>query len=295
MRIILTTILLLFVLSSCQKLDSNLFSADSDIEAYLWDDFTGEREFHIGDGFAIDENELYPFTVESDFEGDKALIHALYMGDRTTISSDSIIVYCHGNTGHMDFYWERAKLLYYSGGKSRYGVLMMDYRGFGLSGGTVNEPALAKDVEACIAWLKEQGAKEENIVMYGFSLGSIPAIQICMEEQYEPMKLFLEAPIGNIDAMVQGGSSLSMPSSFFTEIEADNIARIEHVDQPLFLLHGRADSFLPYLSHGKPIYDNHRGNGKDLKVVDGGEHGDTPDVMGLEAYMMTVHEFIQSK
>jgi alpha/beta superfamily hydrolase len=286
--------LILFTLISCQKLDSNLFNADTDIESYLWDEFTGAREFHIGDDFPIDESEMFSFTVESDFKGDKALIHALYMGDRSTISSDTILVYCHGNAGHMDYYWERVKLLYYSGGKSRYGVLMMDYRGFGLSEGRVNEPALAKDVEACITWLKEQGAREEHMVMYGFSLGSIPAIQICMEDKYEPMKLFLEAPIGNIDAMVQGGSSLSMPSSFFTEIEADNIARIKDVDQALFLLHGRADSFLPYLSHGKPIFDNHRGSEKNSIVVDEGEHGDTPKVMGLQEYMQTLDQFIRS-
>ena len=35
----------------------------------------------------------------------------------------------------MDFYWQRAKLLANVGGKNRFGVMYLDYRGYGLSEG----------------------------------------------------------------------------------------------------------------------------------------------------------------
>jgi alpha/beta superfamily hydrolase len=286
--------LLALSLYSCQKLDSNLFSADNSIETYLWDDYPGDREFHIGPDFPVPENEFHTFSVESVYQSDRATIQGVYLGDLATIQEDTIIVYCHGNTGHMDFYWERMKLLYYTGEKSRYGVLMMDYRGFGLSEGTVNEAALAHDVAACIDWLTGQGASEDKLILYGFSLGSIPAVQICRELNYNPAKLILEAPIGNIDAMVQGGSSLSMPASYFVEIEADNIERIREVNEPMLLIHGLADSFLPYPVHGQPLFENHPGPVKMQVLVPEGEHGDTPAVYGLEEYRKSLDEFIRS-
>lgn len=281
-------------LISCQKLDTNLFSADSSIDQYLLDEFTGAREFHIGPDFPVPENEIHFFEVESDYKGDLANIHGLYLGDLATIHSDTIFIYCHGNTGHMDFYWERCKLLYYSGEPSKYGVLMMDYRGFGLSEGAVNEPALAADVQACIDWALDQGADEKKMIMYGFSLGSIPAVQICQETKYQPLGLILEAPIGNIDAMVQGGSSLSMPASYFVEIEADNVERIREVSEPLLLFHGLADSFLPYKTHGQPVFDNHPGPQKEQVLVEEGTHGDAPEAFGLDNYMTMLNEFVKS-
>jgi len=287
-------LIVIISVASCQKLDDNLFSADNSIESYKWDDYQGEREFHIGDGFPVDQSEFHTFSVSSDYNGDVEKIEAIYLGDLNSISEDTIIVYCHGNTGHMDFYWERTKLLYYVGGKSHYGVLMMDYRGFGLSGGKVNEPALSADVSACIDWLKDQGVRDQQLLIYGFSLGSIPAVQICAENNYTPLKLILEAPIGNIDAMVQGGSSLSMPASYFVEIVGDNIENIKSVNEAFLLIHGLADSFLPYLSHGKPIFENHPGPEKESILVEDGEHGDTPDVFGIENYMIEVDNFIKS-
>ena len=290
-RLYLSIIIVLFV--SCQKLDTNLFNAQTDIDAYLWDAYEGDREFHIGENYPVLAGEFTSFVVASEFEGESAQIQAVYLGDVNAIPQDTIIVYCHGNTGHMDFYWERAKLLYYAGAVSRYGVLMMDYRGFGLSGGTVSEPALASDVMASIQWLLDRGADPKKLVMYGFSLGSIPAIEICASDAMTPARLILEAPIGNIDVMVQGSSSLSMPASFFTEIESDNIERIRQVSEPLLWIHGMADSFLPYDTHGQPLFDNHPGPEKNRILVEGGEHGDTPAIMGLELYMTEIDAFIR--
>ena len=69
-------------------------------------------------------------------------IHAVYLGNIADIATDTIILYCHGNRDHLDFYWPRIKLLANVGGKNRYGVLAMDYRGFGLSEGPATEEGM---------------------------------------------------------------------------------------------------------------------------------------------------------
>ena len=291
-RILFVILVGFFSMNSCQNLDSNLFNPYTDIDAYLLDEYEGEREFHIDEKYTVDEDEITHFTAPSAYGFELATIQGIYLGDLNTLAEDTIIVYCHGNKGHMDFYWDRLKLLYYTGGKSNYGALMMDYRGFGLSDGTISEPALASDVSACIDWLIEKGAQDKNMILYGFSLGSIPAVQICAENDFNPLKLILEAPIGNIDVMVQGGSSLSMPASFFTDIEADNIERIKGVEEPLLWIHGTNDTYLPLNTHGQPIFENHGGTEKQKLLVDEGDHGTTPFVMGVEAYMDALHGFI---
>lgn len=75
----------------------------------------------------------------------------------------------------MDFYWSRVQLLANTGGKNHYGVLMVDYRGYGLSEGKPTEEGLYADVDARLQWLKTSWLSNERLVMYGFSLGSAPA------------------------------------------------------------------------------------------------------------------------
>jgi pimeloyl-ACP methyl ester carboxylesterase len=292
-KLFYVSIILLF--TSCLNLDANMFDADNSISAYLWDEFQQEGEAVIGDEFTVDPDEQYLFTLKSEYDGTSEDIYALYLGNIGDLNKDTVIVYCHGNFGHMDIYWERAKLLYYTGGKSHYGVLMMDYRGFGLSGGNVEEASLIPDVQACIDWLKLHGLTDDRMIIYGFSLGSVPAIGMCVNGKNDPAKLILEAPIGNVDAMVQGSSSISMPASYVVGLEFDNIASIRSVQQDLLLIHGLADSFLPYNTHGQPVYDNHPGENKEKVLVTGGEHGNTPHMMGVYDYMDRLEAFIKSK
>ena len=77
-------------------------------------------------------------------------------------------MYCHGNKWHMDFYWQRAKLLAHTNGKNKYGVLMMDYRGFGMSEGDPTENGMYADVNACMKWLKDKGLTNSRLIIYGF-------------------------------------------------------------------------------------------------------------------------------
>lgn len=279
--------------SACLDLGPLLFNPDDSITEYLWDEHPDNWYFDEDKEYTIAENEFNYFQLESDHEGEKAEIHALYLGDLETIASDTVIVYCHGNSTHMDVYYPRAQLLYYTGGKSRYGVLMMDYRGFGLSTGISSEASLVSDVEACINWLKERGLSEDRMILYGFSLGSIPSIQLASNPQsLGAHKLMLEAPVGSINTMSQNGSSLSMPASFFADLGTNNIEEIKNVKQDLLWIHGLDDGFLDYTTHGEAIYNNHNADYKISIPVRGGDHGDTPFKMGEVKYMQAMQEFI---
>jgi fermentation-respiration switch protein FrsA (DUF1100 family) len=289
-------ILIAFALASCLKLDSNLYNLGDKITEYRLDAYNGEQDFILDDSYKIPPAMLNLFVLSSKLpeEENAKTIHCLYIGDIAKIATDTVILYCHGNKWHMDFYWQRAKLLAHVNGKNRYGVLMMDYRGYGLSEGEPGEEGIYADVDACIAWLKEKGLTPERLMVYGFSLGSAPACELTATPRtMPPSKLILEAPFGSAAVMVQDASQLNMPATYFTDLEIDNAEEIKKVSQPLLWLHGLNDNFLSYKTHGEVVYKNHEGIYREKSLTEGADHGEVPEKMGFENYLEVVGRFIR--
>lgn len=287
--------------TACIRLDSNLFNPDTDITEYLFDDYAdNEWNFLLPASYDIPDSLISLFSLEAtprpldgEAQGDPRSIYAAYVGDIGRITTDTVIVYCHGNGGHMDDYWQRVKLLANTGGKNRFGVLAMDYSGFGLSEGTPSEAAMYGDVDACLAWLAANGATGDRVVLYGFSLGSAPATELTANpEILTPGWLILEAPFASAEVMVQDAAGLAMPASFYTDLEIDNAEEIKSIDQPFLWLHGIADDFLSLEHHGLVVWENYGGTrGVDVRVVHA-DHSDIPPVMGVEAYADSVLAFL---
>ncbi|HQQ93210.1 MAG TPA: alpha/beta fold hydrolase [Bacteroidia bacterium] len=289
------TILLLFTLSSCLKLDSNLYNNDNTISAYKLDAYTGEQDFILDDSYTIPTSLIHEFTLPSqtDKETSPTTIHALYIGDMNRINTDTVILYCHGNKWHMDFYWQRAKLLANTGWKNRFGVLMFDYRGFGLSEGKPSEEGMYADTKACLNWLKSKGMSQSRLVMYGFSLGSAPACELLAHPvELSATKLILEAPFASAAVMVQDASQLNMPPEYFTDLKIDNAEEIKLIKQAFLWLHGTGDTFLNYKTHGEVVYKNYKGVYSEKSLIDGADHGEIPAKAGFAAYSKTLLDFI---
>jgi len=296
--LIILTIIVPF-LASC-RLDDNLFNNDNSIASYLFDDYSGEVDFHLDERYDIPADKIHPITIQSKTvsEAGSTTIHGVYIGDLNRIATDTVIMYCHGNHDHMDFYWQRAKLLANAGGKNRFGVLMIDYRGYGLSGGKPSENGMYADVNAGLEWLRDGGLTGDRLVNYGFSLGSAPATEITAHYQkyaLRPSKLILEAPFASTEVMVQDASLLSLPYSFFTNVKVNNADKIREVNQPFLWMHGVNDSFLNINTHGEVVYKNYKGNSPQAIRVPKAEHGDLPKILGFDAYNQAIVEFITSQ
>jgi pimeloyl-ACP methyl ester carboxylesterase len=287
-------LILSFTISSCFRLDDNLFN-NSSLTQYLWDNYEGEVDFRLDSSYDISPDKRHLFTLLSRVSGEKnpVEIYALYLGDTARIKTDTVILYCHGNKDHMDFYWQRAKLLAHAGGKHRYGVMMMDYRGYGMSKGKPTEPGIYADVEACISWLAQQGLQSERLVIYGFSLGSAPAcFHSANNTTLRPSKLMLEAPFASAEVMIQDASKLAMPASFFTDVRIDNGTVIKSIQQPFCWMHGTQDNFLSISTHGEVVYEHHKGIYKESHRIEGAGHSSVPQTIGFESYTNLIHQFI---
>ena len=282
--------------AGCFRLDSNLFNADNTITEYKFD--TSDQfawDVALDESYKIEDSMIHLFQLESlaDGETSPTKIWAAYLGDPSRIATDTVILYAHGNADNMDAYWNRTKLLANLGHKHRYGVLTFDYRGYGLSDGSPTEEGMYADFQACAEWLQANGLTGDRLIYYGFSLGSASATMMTAHPKtISPAALILEAPFASAEVMAQDGSGLAVPGSFFTSIKIDNATEIQTVAQPFMWIHGIADHFLSYTTHGEVVWRNYAGSrGVKLSVPLAG-HSTIVSTLGAVPYSEAVLAFI---
>lgn len=291
---------LIFVLIlsvGCDKrLDDFLFNNDDTITSYKLDNFKGPVSVDLSSQYLVPDNMVNQFTFDIESEGEKLNVAAIYTGDVNSIATDTVILYCHGNRDHMDYYWPRQKLYTHLGHLGRFGVLMIDYPGFGLSEGKPTEQNMYDAVDGAMKWLKEKGLTNDRLIMFGFSLGSAPVCKVAGEQNFSmnPSKIILEAPFASSEVMVEDAALLDMPASYFVNVEIANAEQIKSVDVPFLWMHGMSDDFLSISTHGQVVYDNYNGSYKEFVKVPGAGHEGVPVFYGFENYIESISDFITS-
>lgn len=87
----------------------------------------------------------------------------------------------HGNAGNIGHRVPIAKVLEEHIGCN---VLMLEYRGYGLSTGTPNEKGIMIDAQTALDYLRQQKeTKGGKIIVYGQSIGGACAIQLVAKNQ----------------------------------------------------------------------------------------------------------------
>ena len=79
-----------------------------------------------------------------------------------------VIVYFHGNGGHIGYRADRIERFAREG----YGVLMLEYRGYGGNPGVPSEAGLFEDAAAALRFVEAQGVPGHRLVLYGELLGT---------------------------------------------------------------------------------------------------------------------------
>ncbi len=290
--LIMVFAVLLLSVTSCLNLDTQLYN-NRKTDSYKLDD--GENEIEIPGAYKIADSNITMLTFTSDDNGNTAKIYGVYIGNIQSIATDTVILYCHGNKYDLDYYWTRAELLANTGGKNRFGVMIFDYRGYGMSEGESTESSLYADTRAVVEWLKSHGLTSDRLVVYGYSLGTAPATDLAAMSDNYPLKpswLILEAPFASSDVMVQDAAILDMPHSLFTNLKINNAEKIKLVKAPFMWIHGINDDFLNINTHGEVVYKNYGGDYKEAHRIPGALHNNVPVVWGFDNYLSALERFI---
>jgi fermentation-respiration switch protein FrsA (DUF1100 family) len=161
--------------------------------------------------------------------------------------SSPVLVYFHGNAGHIGHRADRARPYIDAG----FGVLLVEYRGYGGNPGRPTEDGLYADARAAVDFLTQQDVAPDRMVLYGESLGTAVAVQIARER--DCAALVLEAPFTSVAAVAQSRYWM-FPVRHLVVDKFDSLAKIGTLRCPLFVMHGEADGVVP-IRFGRQLYE----------------------------------------
>ena len=191
------------------------------------------------------------------------------------------ILYFHGNAGNL---------------KGRGGmigqlqdlpanVLAIDYRGYGRSEGTPDEPGLYLDARAAYDWLAER-ADPSTIIVYGKSLGGGPACEIAATVPCGG--LILESAFSSAPDMAYRVMPL-FPARYFMKTKFDNASKVATLKIPKLFMHSRNDEVIPFVL-AERLYAA-ASEPKEESWFDSGGHNDVA-YHNAKSYFERVRKFI---
>lgn len=159
--------------------------------------------------------------------------------------ANSTLLYSHGNAADLgqmyDLFVELSIHL-------KVNLMGYDYSGYGQSTGKPSEQNTYADIEAAYKCLEESyGAKQENIILYGQSVGSGPTLDLAARLPH------LRAVV--LHSPILSGLRVMYPvkRSYWFDIYK-NIDKIPLVNCPVLVIHGTADEVVD-CSHGKQLWE----------------------------------------
>jgi fermentation-respiration switch protein FrsA (DUF1100 family) len=165
------------------------------------------------------------------------------------------------------------------------GMLVLDYRGYGQSGGRPTERGVYRDAEAAWSYLsRRQEIDSTRIAVYGRSIGSAVALHLATERPVRAV--VLESPFTSGRDMAREHYAL-VPSSLLT-LRLNNLRRAARLTVPLLVFHGSEDRIAPP-AMGQMVADS--GRAEEFVLIEGAGHNDTYALGGAE-YRERMHRFL---
>jgi hypothetical protein len=180
-------------------------------------------------------------------------------------------LFLHGNAGNITHRAFHAQEITAAGSS----LLLLDYRGYGRSGGSPTEKGLYRDAEAAWLWLQRRGFAQDRIILHGESLGTAAAVELAARTR--PAGVILEAPLSS--ARDVAATVLPLIGSCIVW-GFDSLSRIDRVTAPKLFIHGERDSIVP-IRLGERLYAA-APNPKDFWRIPTAGHNDILDAAGPE-------------
>jgi fermentation-respiration switch protein FrsA (DUF1100 family) len=149
-----------------------------------------------------------------------------------------VVLYLHGNGGHIGHRAVRLRQFRAAG----WGVLLVEYRGYGGNPGAPTEAGLRLDAEAGWAAMEGRGIVPERTLLWGESLGSSLAVGLAAGR--EVAAVLLESPFTSVAALAWRQYPF-VPVDFLLKDRFDTLSRIAAVRSPVLIMQGGRDRLVP--------------------------------------------------
>ncbi len=259
---ILISALVVFVATGCSSIVNKMA-------------FHPDRVSHI-------PKERLPLGVEEKFfdTEDGIRIQSYFLADN---SSEMLAIFFHGNAGNISHRLLDLLQLRQFG----LNVLGVGYRGYGKSEGKPSEKGIYLDGEAALKFaISELGFDEENIIVFGRSIGTTVAINTSQERDIAGLILVSPLTSGKDQAKATGLGLVS----FLAGSSFNNIDKVENITCPTLVIHGTDDRVIPYRM-GVNIYNEIQSK-KTMVTIDGAGHNNISTEFQQE-YWEAVSSFVK--
>jgi len=200
------------------------------------------------------------------------------------------ILFFHGNGEIAQDYDDVAPMY------TRLGItlLVMDYRGYGASGGTPTASHLLSDAVAVFQamgrLLNENGLAPVRLYVMGRSLGSAAAIEIAARADERLAGLIVESGLANTLALL---ARLGLQVRGADE-ERDGFgsgAKLSRIALPVLIIHGQDDVLIP-ASDAHELHRRCASPDKQLVLIPRAGHNDLM-MVGMRMYMEAIRQFVK--
>ena len=170
----------------------------------------------------------------------------------------------------------------------RAALLVLDYPGYGASGGRTTEAGIYEaGALAYQALASRPGVDRERIYVYGRSLGSAVATRTVAD--HPAAGLILESPFTSARDMA--ARSYRIFPLFLVRLQLDNLATIRRLRCPVLVFHGTADRLVP-MEMGRRVAEAVPGP-VEFVMIEGAGHNETYGV-GRKAYRDKLWSFVHA-
>ena len=209
--------------------------------------------------YIFQRNLLYHPT-ENNYSGDQILvsiekvkintqdgIELMSWHHNKNVNNYKTILFLHGNAGSLEN--RIHKINHFK--DMNINFLLVAWRGFSGNKGTPTEKGLYEDAESAVRWLKSKGVRENNIIVYGESLGTGVATEIAQNKNFAG--IILESPF---TSMIDAGKDKYpyLPVRLLLKDRYESNKKIKNINSPILIIHGKVDNIVPF-HMGKKMYE----------------------------------------
>jgi pimeloyl-ACP methyl ester carboxylesterase len=204
----------------------------------------------------------------------------------STSPNSPVILYLHGNGGNVTSNLNHAKRFHSLG----FAVLVMDYRGYGKSGGDFpTEQQVYQDTQIMWDYLVQgRGINPKDIIIYGHSLGGAIAIDLASKNPHMAGLIIQGSFTSMVDMVDFLGIYDLFPNDLILNQKFDSLSKLKSLQVPLLFIHGEEDDIVP-ASMSNTLFDVAIAP-KSLWLVEGANHNDVAKVSG-DKYLQKILEF----
>ena len=199
--------------------------------------------YHPNENNYLDENKLNhkieKIKIPSDYE-----LTSWYFKKNESFKT---LLFFHGNAGSLENRIYKLNDL----SKLNLNYLIVAYRGFSGNKGNPTEEGLYKDARAAKYWLNLNNINDQNIILYGESLGT--AIAIDLSKDYKFAGVVLESPFTSMIDLAQRYYPF-FPVRFLLKDKYESKKKMKNLNSPILVLHGKKDKIVPFFM-GEKIFN----------------------------------------